>query len=320
MICFKYDKYNDLRGGFPMTQKIAIAIIHGAGTPKENFADEMIKHITDVFAKNLSINNAEQELVFEPVFWSSIFESEQTELWKRLQENSDLNYSRLRQFVIEFLADAIAYQPTALGNQNYDKVHALVATSINKLKEKAGANAPLCIISHSLGSIIASNYFYDLQFKPENMGCETVKCTSNTPIEQCETLTLFYTMGSPMALWSLRYIDFGSPITVPSPLISKFYPNMPGEWLNFYDKDDVLAFPLKEVNEAYQHAVTEDVAVNAGGVLTSWNPLSHLYYDREADVIEPIVDGLVRTWKAINLDKRHNEIKNEAMITSNNKS
>ncbi|WP_087974610.1 chemotaxis protein [Oceanobacillus rekensis] len=283
-----------------MTQKIAVAVIHGAGTPTENFADEIITHISKGFTKKLSINNAEKELVFEPVFWSSIFEPEQEELWKRLQDNRHLNYSRLRRFVIEFLADAVAYQPTALGNQNYDKVHSIVAASIHKLRQKAGANAPLCIISHSLGSIVASNYFYDLQYKRENMGSETVKRTSNSPIEQCETLTHFYTLGSPMALWSLRYIDFGSPITVPSPMIPKYYPNIQGEWLNFYDKDDVLAFPLKGVNDAYKKAVTKDIAVNAGGLLTSWNPLSHLYYDSDDKVIIPIVDSLVKTWKAIN--------------------
>lgn len=287
-----------------MTQKIAIAVIHGAGTPNENFADEIITSISKGFAKKLSINNGEQELVFEPVFWSSIFEPEQKELWKRLQDTAHLNYSRLRRFVIEFLADAIAYQPTSLGNQNYDKVHSLLAAAINKLREKAGPNAPLCIISHSLGSIIASNYFYDLQFRRKNIGIETEKSLSNSPIEQCETLTLFYTMGSPMALWSLRYIDFGSPITVPSLMVSRFYQNIKGEWLNFYDKDDVLAFPLKGINEAYKKAVTRDIAVNAGGLLTSWNPLSHLNYDREDEVTSRIVDGLVRTWKAINLDER----------------
>ena len=42
-----------------MTQKIAIAVIHGAGTPDENFADEIIKHIPKGFAKKFSINNAE---------------------------------------------------------------------------------------------------------------------------------------------------------------------------------------------------------------------------------------------------------------------
>ncbi|WP_449355436.1 chemotaxis protein [Virgibacillus natechei] len=283
-----------------MTQKIAVAVIHGAGTPDEDFADEIITRVTRKFAKKLSIKNAEQELVFEPVYWSSVFEAEQAELWNRLQDSADLNYNRLRRFVIEFLADAVAYQPTALGNQNYDKVHSLVAASIQKLRDKAGSHAPLCVISHSLGSIVASNYFYDLQFARENMGMETRKCINNSPIEQCETLSLFYTMGNPMALWSLRYIDFGSPITVPSQAIQELYPLLQGEWINFYDKDDVLAFPLKGVNEAYKTAVTRDLQVNVGGLFTSWNPLSHTHYDTDDAVINPIVDGLVRTWRSIN--------------------
>lgn len=291
---------NSSGGGTTLTQKIAIAVIHGAGTPDENFADELIKRVSSRFAKKLSLENTNQQLVFEPVFWSSIFEQEQKELWEKVQKSADLNYPRLRRFVIEFLADAIAYQPTPLGNQNYDKVHSFIASAVNRLKEKAGKRAPLCIISHSLGAIAASNYFYDLQYKRENRGMETVENTRDSPIEQCETLTLFYTLGSPMALWSLRYIDFGSPITVPSPMIRKFYPTVQGEWLNFYDKDDVLAFPLKGVNESYAKAVTEDVAVNAGGLLTSWNPLSHNKYDTDDEVIKLMVDGLIRTWKEVN--------------------
>ncbi|GAB3052893.1 chemotaxis protein [Virgibacillus ainsalahensis] len=276
-----------------MTQKIAVAVIHGAGTPDENFADEMITQVSNSFADKLNIKNAEAELIFEPVFWSSVFEPDQIELWNRLQTGTDLNFHRLRRFVIEFLADAVAYQPTAMGKQNYDKIHAILAEAINRLKDRAGPRAPLCVISHSLGSIVASNYFYDLQFKRKNIGRKTMQSTSDSPIEQCQTLTLFYTMGSPMALWSLRYIDFGSPITVPSPVIPKFYPNLKGEWLNFYNKNDILAFPLKGINEAYDKVVTTDVAVNAGGFLTSWNPLSHSHYDDEKDVINPITDGLL---------------------------
>jgi len=34
----------------------------------------------------------------------------------------------------------------------------------------------------------------------------------NTPLERGETLTLLYTLGSPIAIWSLRYPDFGVPI------------------------------------------------------------------------------------------------------------
>lgn len=283
-----------------MSQKIAILILHGAGTPEEDFADKLIDRVKVGFDKKLSKGKSETELVFEPVFWSTVFAPEQVKLWEQLREYRDLDFGRLRRFVLEFLADAVAYQPTRIGNQNYDKVHSLVAKSIQELRVKAGKDAPLCVISHSLGTIIASNYFYDLQYKQENIGTETLACKSNSPIEQGKTLTLFYTLGSPMAMWSLRYIDFGSPIDVPSPSLQTLYPNLEGEWLNFYDKDDVLAFPLQGINNAYQEAVTEDIEVNAGGMVTSWNPLSHLKYDTDKEVIKPIVDGIERTWKTIN--------------------
>ena len=36
----------------------------------------------------------------------------------------------------------------------------------NALAQEAGPDAPLCVIAHSLGTIIASNYIYDLQVDP----------------------------------------------------------------------------------------------------------------------------------------------------------
>ncbi|MFC3039572.1 chemotaxis protein [Virgibacillus xinjiangensis] len=239
-------------------------------------------------------------MVFEPVYWSDIFASEQEKLWGRLQENADLDYASLRRFVIEFLADAVAYQPAANGKLNYDKVHAVLASALHRLREKAGPTAPLCVIAHSLGSIVASNYYYDLQYNRDNRDQIMLQMIGSSPLERCDTMTLFYTMGSPMALWTLRYMDFGLPIHVPSPFITTYHPELNGEWVNFYDRDDVLAFPLKPVNEAFDSAVSEDIAVNAGGLFTGWNPLSHLSYDKDEQVAGRIACGLARTWKKIN--------------------
>ncbi|RLL46754.1 chemotaxis protein [Oceanobacillus piezotolerans] len=282
-----------------MSKKIAVAIFHGAGTPKKDFATEMIEQVSKALQKKLKVKDVEGIFSFEPVFWSSIFEKEQAKLWNRLQQSADLDFPRMRRFVIEFLADAVAYQPTPDNHQSYDRVNAYVAKAMNRLREKAGADAPLCVISYSLGTIVASNYFYDLQFRRHKRGLETIQYTGDSPIEKCETLTLFYTTGSPMALWSLRYIDFGAPITVPSPKIKHLYPNIKGEWINFYDKDDVLAFPLKGINEAYSLAVTKDVEINTGGFVSSWNPLSHFHYDRNEKIIETIAKGLAETWRSL---------------------
>ncbi|GGK07889.1 hypothetical protein GCM10007063_32980 [Lentibacillus kapialis] len=279
-----------------MAQKIAVAIIHGAGSPKEDFAHSIIKRIKQRFGKKLN----KEDLVFEPVFWSSVFENEERKLWERVQQQTELDYHWLRRFVVEFLADAVAYQPSSEANPNYDKVHSLLAQCLSRLQAKAGSSAPLCVISHSLGSVVASNYFHDLQTRHDNIGQLTERYAGHTPLEKGETLALFYSMGSPLALWSLRFNDFGVPINVPSSAIQNYYPNFEGEWLNFYDKDDILAYPLKGLNRHYQKAVTGDVEVNAGGMLTSWNPFSHVKYDTDRTVIGYLVDGLVRTWHEIN--------------------
>ncbi len=78
-------------------------------------------------------------------------------------------------------------------------------------------------------------------------------------------MTLFYTLGSPIALWSLRYRNFGKPIQVPSLKFGNHYRNLVGEWVNFYDKADIIGYPLKELNADYNAAVTSDRAVRVGG-------------------------------------------------------
>ena len=64
--------------------------------------------------------------------------------------------------MIHNLADAVAYQPVEAEDQNYEAIHRTISEA-HRLA-LARPQAPLCVISHSLGSVIASNFFYDLQF------------------------------------------------------------------------------------------------------------------------------------------------------------
>ena len=52
----------------------------------------------------------------------------------------------------------------ALLQQALDEVSA--SQTLAELAQEAGPDAPLCVIAHSLGTIIASNYLYDLQVDP----------------------------------------------------------------------------------------------------------------------------------------------------------
>lgn len=73
-----------------------------------------------------------------------------------------------------------------------------------------------------------------------------------------------------------------------------------GEWVNFHDEDDVIGYPLKTLNAAYRKVIKADRQINAGGLLSSWNPASHLGYWTDNDVTKPIAQELVRTWRAVN--------------------
>lgn len=50
--------------------------------------------------------NADGELVIQPVLWAPIFEAEEADLFQHTVQSKKLHYKRLREFVIEYLADA----------------------------------------------------------------------------------------------------------------------------------------------------------------------------------------------------------------------
>lgn len=280
-----------------MTRKIAVAVIHGIGRRVPNFADRI----------SLALNERCRDicgdaLVIRSVYWAPVLQDEEDMLWDRVQEGGELDFKPLRRLMVDFVADALAYQITPHDRAVYDDIHGIFAETLNRLALEAGPDAPLVIIAHSLGTVVASNYIYDLQTEPTRpiLPMTVREAMDNTPLEKGETLALFYTLGSPIALWSLRFSDFGKPITVPDPRIRRYYPNLRGEWVNFYDKDDIVGFPLKTLNDAYARVVTEDLEVDVGDMLTSWNPMSHMGYWEDWDVIEPMARSIIRLWQSIN--------------------
>lgn len=287
-----------------MAQRIAVAIIHGVGKEDPHFADGMAEELRGRFAAQVgrAVADAASALISRPVYWAPILQEAEAVLWKRMRQGGELDFTTLRRFLVDFAADAIAYQPTPSDRKIYDGIHQVFARTLKDLAAAAGPTAPLCVIAHSLGSVIASNYLYDLQVDPRRkiISRRVRAMMGDTPLDRGETLTLFYTLGSPLAIWSLRYRDFGVPIAVPSQALGKHHPGLRGEWVNYYDEDDVIGYPLKTLNAAYRKVVRADRQVNAGGILGSWNPASHLGYWTDNDVTKPIAAALARTWRAVN--------------------
>lgn len=290
-----------------MSQKIAVAVIHGIGKTNPEFNDPnspkytsgIAKELKSKVAKQLGKQDEDAILEVEAIYWAPILQDRQDTLDRNLQVSEKLSsFFGLRDFVFHSLADSVAYQTTSSNNPSdrfiYDEIHNCFAKALKNLADRAGTKAPLCIIAHSLGSVIASNYIWDLQKNRIPSAART------NPLEQGETLALFYTFGSQIAFWSLRHKEFGEPIKIPSEQFSQHYSGIEGEWVNFYDRNDLLGYPIKSINDEYKKAVKADIEVQAGNIVKNWNPLSHNEYWTDDDVTKPIAQSLAKLWKSIN--------------------
>ena len=283
-----------------MGHTVAVLSLHGIGRTKPGYSAPLVRALTARLERRLGPEAGRHatSVVFEEVNWSAALQAAENRLWKRLRPMASLHWHPLRHFMLDFAADAIAYQPIHSDRSAYDSIHGEVAASLARLAARAGASAPLCVIAHSLGTVIASNYLYDLMKKGNSFMSPRVSAAINgTPLERGETLALFYTMGSPIALWSLRYPDFGVPITFPQPYLTRHHPSVTPRWINFYDPDDVIGSPLRPLNARYAAAVTEDRPVDVGSWLTRWNPLSHTGYWNDKRVADLISIDIAATWR-----------------------
>jgi hypothetical protein len=285
------------------TQKLAVAVVHGVGSQKEDFAKAFAERLRATFAAEIEGQAPEppKELQIRGVYWAKELADAERELGKRL-EPSGLRWDEARNVMIDLGGDALAYQLNRQESPEdapgaYERIHMAVAGTLRALVSDTDGEAPLCVIAHSLGTVIASNYLWDLQV--DNIPPPVRAMFTGSSLESGKTLTSLYTMGSPIAIWSLRFPDFGTPITFPPAELLPRY-GEPTEWVNLFDKDDVIAYPLKGLNDRYEANVTDDVAVNVGNVLTMWNPASHTSYWTDGDVVARVAEGLVRVWRQLN--------------------
>ena len=285
-----------------MSQKIAVALIHGVGNQGPEFADIMTSELYEAFSDLLPNDDksVHDKMTIRPVYWADILARKQRVLWNILRHEDGLGLNTLRNFMMNFVGDATAYQPGRSRREIYERIHTRLATVLHELAEEAGPEAPLCVVAHSLGTVIAHNFFFDLG----EILCETPEQLSSlSSCETGQTLALFYTMGSPLALWSMRYDNY-IPIPFPGSALAELYSTLKPQWINYYDKDDVLAFPIRAISRGHfqlaKEGLLKDRQVNVGNLFRSWNPLSHMGYWKDKDVVKPIAQSLFDAWQAAN--------------------
>ncbi len=259
-----------------MASEIGVLVVHGIGVQNPNFADGFIARMN---ARLDRLQVAPGVVEWQPAFWADLLTPHEDKLWNDLSRSSDLDWVTVRKFVINVLADAIAYRrEPGEGHDNYRDIHTRIHEHLAGLRASLGdEDKPLIVIAHSLGSVIMSDHIWDEQ---HNNGLGT------NSFERMETVAGIVTFGSNIPLFTLALpevecINF-PPASLPENL------NATAKWLNFFDADDVLGYPLKPLSESYEKTVSADVEINAGRLFTSWNPISHVEYWTDDDFTKPV--------------------------------
>ncbi len=263
--------------------KLAIAVIHGMGSADQFFSVELKHRITEEYVSEEE-GRHEDDLIFQEIYWGDLVKDQQKSLIEKTNYNEDLTYLNLRELFVDFSGSTLAYRSTM-----YDAIHARVKQSLAKMcthRRIDPENTPLVVLAHSFGSVVMSDYIYDVQKKQAETADGVIDGVSN--FEQFRTLAGVITFGSPMALFSLQQNSpFDKTINiVGAGLPEKIQSRV--KWNNYYDKDDIIAYPLKGINDAYGELINGDYEINVGGAATSWNPACHNGYWEDKDFYKPV--------------------------------
>ncbi|MDZ4263133.1 MAG: hypothetical protein U1B30_12490 [Pseudomonadota bacterium] len=262
-----------------MAKKLAVLIIHGMGSQEIGFSEKMIEEL----GRRVNGLGKDSNLIaWKPIFWADILEPKQVAFLREAQANNDMDYIKLRKFVISALSDAVAYQKVdSEKNHTYDLIHRRVKEKIDELfnVDLARKSCPLIILAHSLGGHIMSNYIWDIQNSKTDL-------TGFSDFEKFEYLAGMITFGCNIPLFTFAYRNV-VPIRFPGNKLEAEYVRN-AKWLNYYDPDDVLGYPLKQINADYNKVVAEDISINVGGALTSWSPASHSDYWTDDDFTKSV--------------------------------
>lgn len=253
-----------------MTNKVGVLVLHGIGTDNVSFDEEFHRFKNDI-QKRLN-GCTSKEILWEKVFWAGEINEIEKNYHNKI-ENFQLAYRPLRNFMINAVGDETAYrQGKDSSNKSiYDIVHEHVRVAMENLWARVGDDGELIIIAYSLGATIISDYIWDVQNNKSGH-------TRYNKFEQMKSIKCLFTMGStlPLFLFSCSKIE---PIEIDG-----------NAWINYYDKDDILAYPIGVFDE-YKNIV-QDIEVNSGNFASSWNPLCHLGYFKSDEVKKNIAEKI----------------------------
>lgn len=268
-----------------MPADLGVLVVHGMGAQKADFADGFVREMRRRLEK---LGVAADRIAWRAGWWADLVRDREEKLWRELSRGHDLDFAEIRRFLISHFGDALAYQRVPVpGADVYTLMHARIREHLAALRTEMGGDRPIVMLAHSLGSTIVSNYTWDEQRHPT---------PGASAVEQMRTLAGIVSVGSNIPLFTLGLPEVVA-IRFPGDLLAAPVAAA-AKWLNFFDPDDVLAFPLRPLSPSYAAVVAADNAINVGGLFDSWNPLSHDRYWTDNDFTQPVATLIAQLARA----------------------
>ena len=268
-------------------KEVALITLHGMGAFKQGYEEDLQEKL----AKRMG--NAWHKVSFQVVDYYSLTHNNQEQLWKKIKSepNNDIDWHGLRQWFLYSFSDAASLEHSAHRDINLylDTQYAIrdcLMTALNELGNDP--TKPVVIVAQSLGCQVISNYLWDAGHDKYFFSLEkNPSFNSYTENEKAflklHSLRNLVTTGCNIPLFNG---GFSQRKCFDASHLHEF------KWDNYYDADDVLGWPLRQLDDSYH--IVHDHAINAGKLLTSWNPASHGGYWSDNDVIKPLANSLIQ--------------------------
>jgi len=261
-------------------KRLAIAVIHGLGSEEEFYSVELKHRITEEYA-NGGEGRLEDDLLFFEIYWADLVKEQLESFREKANYKGDLAYRNLRQIMTDTQALSLLYTP---GTEIYDAINNRIKDGMRKFASHRRVNSeetPLVILAHSYGGVMMTHFIRTMQNSENQL--------SN--FESMKTLAGYITFGNPQGLYTLN--GASSELGYSCNIVGEALPEdlaKRARWYNFYDKDDIVAYPLKGLTDDFEKNVDGDFEINVGSATTSWNPACHTGYWEDKDFYKPVAE------------------------------
>ncbi len=281
-----------------MDTRLAVFIVHGIGVQKTGFSRDMQENLQSNFKKALQhMGQGDREgqddaLIFREGLWADITQEGEDTLKNRMfnDPDTDVDWVKTRKFFVDYLGDAISYFKGKTSDiySQYSAIQSRIGGLIQNLSKETNPdqNTLLTVVSHSLGTVVLSDYLYD---KRETLAPKHQLVFSN-----------FFTLGSPIALYANRFYNHQSKTNPFSNFQPQKVKDPNGLWINLFDEDDIVGYPIRPINSYCKKVVAADLNVSVGSFLSGGTPASHTGYWEDEEVGKIIAEKLAIDWLRVN--------------------